>query len=214
MIYKTLLMSMRATEASNYKETRNSIAYEYIEFFEKLGYLIITIPNNTKYVKKYFDLKVDLLVLSGGNNINPNLYKNNSALDGVYNERDNMEKNLISLAIDNEIPVLGICRGFHILNIYFKGKLSHNIKNHVNKNHILKSNSDILNDKEANSFHNQAIYVDDLSKELELLATTEDSIVEACINYEKKILGLQWHPERQDKKYDLELINKFLEEKK
>lgn len=208
---KKILMSTRVTEAVNYKEKRNSIAYEYIEFFEKLGYVIILVPNNTNHIEKYFDVKIDLVVLSGGNNVNPKLYENNDILSDVYDERDNIEKRLVSLAINKTIPILGICRGFHFLNIYFNGKLSHNIQNHVNKNHILKSNNDIINNKETNSFHNQAIYIDELSKEFEVLAITEDNIVESFVNHNCTILGLQWHPERQDKIYDVELINKFLE---
>ena len=65
---------MRVTEANNYVEYRNSIAYEYISFFEDLGYLIILIPNNSVYIEKYFDNNIELVVLSGGNNVNPVIY--------------------------------------------------------------------------------------------------------------------------------------------
>ena len=45
-------MSMRVAEASNYNEKRNSIAFDYIEYFEKLGYLVQLIPNNSKNINK------------------------------------------------------------------------------------------------------------------------------------------------------------------
>lgn len=210
-------MSMRVTEADNYFEKRNSIAYEYISFFEKLGYIIILASNNTNNIEQYFKIKIDLVVLTGGNNVNPNLYNNNNnnkdKLNDVYMERDNLEIDMIDIAINKNIPIFGICKGFHLLNIYFKGQLSLNISNHVNKNHFLKSDSEILNNKETNSFHNQAILINDLSPDLNVLAITNDKIVEAFIDNSRKILGIQWHPERQDKEFDKELINKFLEGK-
>lgn len=205
-------MSTRVTEADNYSEKRNSIAYEYIDFFEKLGFLIYLIPNNTNNIKSYFKTKIDLIVLSGGNNVNPNLYNNNELLKDVYDERDTLEIELLHISQKNNIPLLGICRGFHMINVFFKGLISHNIKNHVNKNHILQSQNNILNDKETNSFHNQGIMINDLSDKLEIIALSDD-IVEMFIHKDKQILGIQWHPERQTNKFDKEIINKFLEGK-
>ena len=43
-----LATSMRVTEALGYTESRNTIAYDYVVFFEKLGHLLVLIPNNTK----------------------------------------------------------------------------------------------------------------------------------------------------------------------
>ncbi|NOQ29829.1 MAG: hypothetical protein GQ570_01775 [Helicobacteraceae bacterium] len=209
---RTILMSTRVTEADNYSEKRNSIAYEYIDFFEKLGFLIYLIPNNTNNIKSYFKTKIDLIVLSGGNNVNPNLYNNNELLKDVYDERDTLEIELLHISQKNNIPLLGICRGFHMINVFFKGLISHNIKNHVNKNHILQSQNNILNDKETNSFHNQGIMINDLSDKLEIIALSDD-IVEMFIHKDKQILGIQWHPERQTNKFDKEIINKFLEGK-
>jgi len=203
-------MSMRVTEAQNYKEERNSIAYEYISFFEQLGYFIVLIPNNSKNIEQYFNLNVDLVVLSGGNNINPKLYNNDDILEDIYNLRDDIERSLVNLAIQKDIKILGICRGFHFINIFFNGSLTHNIKNHVNKKHILNSNNSILNTKEVNSFHNQAILESGLASQLTKLAVTNDDIIEAFISQNKNILGVQWHPERQEKQFDKKLINQFL----
>ena len=35
---KKLLLSMRVTEASNYEEKRNSLAYDYINLFESFAF--------------------------------------------------------------------------------------------------------------------------------------------------------------------------------
>ena len=201
---------MRVTEATNYKEERNSIAFEYIEYFEKLGFLVQLIPNNTKNIKKYFDKNTYAVVLTGGNNVNPKLYKSDENLSDVYNQRDDIEKALVEVSLKKDISILGICRGFHFLNVYFGGKLTHNIKNHVNKTHTLYSENTILNNKSTNSYHNQGITQDGLAKGLEVLAKTEDGFIEAFKHKKNKVFAIQWHPERQDKKFDKKLINKFL----
>ncbi len=210
---KILLMSMRVTESVNYKEERNSIAYDYISFFEEMGYLIILLPNNSKNIKEYFNQKIDLVVLSGGNNVDPTLYNNSSLLDDVYTKRDESEQELLELSIEKKIKVLGICRGFHFINIYFGGKLLHNIKNHVNKTHLLKSSIKLLHNEKTNSFHNQGIREEVLAINLIPIAKTDDGFVYAFINKNQTILGIQWHPERQDKLFDKKLIKTFTEGK-
>lgn len=210
---KKILMSMRVTEATNYKEERNSIAYEYIEYFENLGYLVQLVPNNTKHLKNYFDDDIAGIILTGGNNVNPKLYGNDEILSDVYPLRDNLEKELIQYAINKNIHILGICRGFHFLNVFYGGSISHNIENHVNKIHILKSSVNILDNKNTNSYHNQAIKEENLSKELKIIAKSEDGIIEAFKHNKDKVLAIQWHPERQNEIYDKELIKNFLEGK-
>lgn len=206
-------MTMRTTEANNYFEKRNSIAYEYIEFFEEMGYILVLIPNNTKNIIKYFKMNVHMVVLSGGNNVNPNIYNSNDILNDVYDERDETEKKLVDISIKQNIPILGICRGFHFINTYFGGSLEHDIKEHVNIDHNLKSNLSILDNIVSNSFHNQGIKKNNISTKLNILAYTNDGYIEAFVNKELYLLGIQWHPERQNKKYDKKLIKKFLKGK-
>lgn len=209
---KKILLSMRVTEADSYDEFRNSIAYEYIEFFEKLGFLVILVPNNSKVIEKYFDDKIELVVFSGGNNVDPSLYDGDKNLSDVFSERDATEKEIFNIALKKNIKLLGICRGFHAVNVFLGGAVTHSIKNHVNKNHKLLSNQDYLNNQETNSFHNQGITMSDLcnQEKLIVLAMSEDGFVEAAINEDRTILGIQWHPERQIKAFDTQLIQSFI----
>ena len=207
---RKLALSMRVTESQNYFEMRNSIAFEYISFFENLGFLVILIPNNTKNVKAYLeDLKIDGVVLSGGNNVNPVLYEGKEELSSVYPQRDDIEKKLVELAIEKKLPLLGICRGFQYINVHFGGSIVHNIEGHVKKDHILISANTFLENAKTNSYHNQAIYENNMSKELEVIAKTEDGVVEAISHNKHKILGLQWHPERHNIIEDKNLIQDF-----
>lgn len=205
---------MRVTEAQNYFELRNSIAFEYIEFFEKLGYLIILIPNNSKNIKKYFkDTDIEMLVLSGGNNVSPSLYDSKTNLNDVYLQRDKCEFELIKYSLKKDIPILGICKGFHLLNVFFKGTIKEKVSDHVNLQHSLDSKIDFLSNKLTNSFHNQAICEKELSSDLVSLAKTDDGIIELYKHKSKKVMGIQWHPERQNKKFDKKLIKKLIKGK-
>jgi gamma-glutamyl-gamma-aminobutyrate hydrolase PuuD len=209
---RKVLLSMRVTETESYIEFRNSIAYEYIELLESFGFLVVLVPNNSNVIEQYFDEEVDLVVLSGGNNVDPSLYNGNTNLGDVYPERDKTEKKLFDIAIQQGIKVLGICRGFHAINVFLGGSVSHKVKGHVNQDHKLISNRADLNNQITNSFHNQAITEYDLVGwgKVSLLATSEDGLIEAVINEERTFLGIQWHPERRYQEFDRKLIKNFI----
>ena len=95
------------------------------------------------------------------------------------------------------------------MNIYFGGSIFHDVKNHVAKNHKLISDKTLLSDVEINSYHNQAIYTENLAKKLKSIAHTEDGVIEAFNHINHRIMGIQWHPERQKVKQDKQLILDF-----
>ena len=207
---KKLALSMRVPEASHYCEKRNSLAYDYIDFFESLGFLVIPIPNNTNRIKDYIEeLNVDGIVLTGGNNVDPKLYGGKEELDSVYHERDTREQQLVEIAKEKGIPLLGVCRGFHYVNVHFEGSIFHDVKNHVAKNHKLISDKVLLGGLDTNSYHNQAIFKENLAKNLISIAHTEDGAIEAFVHESYKIMGIQWHPERNSTVQDKELILNF-----
>lgn len=211
---KKLIISTKVVENPNYVEVSNIIAYEYIEFFEKLGYIVVPVPNNSRDILEYFNLtNFDALVLIGGNNVDPSLYSSTDILTDIFPERDKTEALLLAEAINMKIPVVGICRGFHFINVFFGGKVTHSIKDHVRKPHKLISDNEILSGVITNTFHNQGITENDISDKLEIIATTSDGFVEAFIHKNRAILGVQWHPERQDELYDITLLKNFFKDK-
>ncbi|MFH1141133.1 MAG: gamma-glutamyl-gamma-aminobutyrate hydrolase family protein [Chloroflexota bacterium] len=73
------------------------------------------------------------LLLTGGGDVDPGLY--GEAVDpkaGVHSNRrrDDMELALLRHALEENLPVLGICRGMHLLNVAFGGKLIQDLPNH------------------------------------------------------------------------------------
>jgi gamma-glutamyl-gamma-aminobutyrate hydrolase PuuD len=209
---KTIALSMRITEAANYHEPRNSIALDYIDFFEELGYLVILVPNNSKCIDQLFEkIHIDGIVLSGGNNVDPSLFNDSSKLVEVYPVRDKTEYQLINIGINKKIPILGICRGFHMINVFFGGSISMNINGHVEPKHVNVNHKIKYLDKEVivNSYHNHGITDANLSQDLEPLSYCGE-IVEAFEAKKHRILAIQWHPERQTLDFDKQLVTDFL----
>ena len=207
-----IAVSTRVTEAQNYLEKRNSIAFDFISYLENLGITPLIIPNNLKDLNNYLSaFKIKGIILTGGNNVDPKKYKSVSHLSDVYPERDETEKLLFNYAIDKKLPILGVCRGFHFINVELGGKLTHDISGHVNINHTLVSGNSDYNKKEVNSFHNHGIKDNQLSNKLNCLANANDGFVEVYENKIDKILGFQWHPEREYNEFDSNLIKKHFQ---
>ena len=57
---------------------------------------------------------------------------------------------------------------------------------------------------------NDGILKEQVARELNIVAWSEDGIVEAVSMPRSKVLGLQWHPERQQERYDSYLVTELL----
>lgn len=186
-------------------------------------------------------LKIDEcsgLILSGGVDIYPEIYCDWDTVEtkGTYfPERDGFELKLLEKAIENKIPVLGICRGCQLMNVYFRGSLIFDIEQIRNVNHkkiapdedrlhkvnIIKDSLlfEIVKKESVtvNSSHHQS--VDRLGEGLMMCAKSEDGIVEG-IEYADKthkpfFIGVQWHPERfrdLSKPASKNILDKFISE--
>ena len=143
----------------------------------------------------------NLIVFSGGNDTNSKKIENI--------ERNNIDNKVYKYAIKHKIKILGICHGAQFIAKKFGLKLS-NVKNHVGFHQIKL----VFNNKEfkakVNSFHN--IGINKSSNNLiNFFALSKDFKVEGYHIKSKKILCIQWHPERyvSFKKLDIKLIKKF-----
>ena len=186
-----------------YKGYIDFIDHYWINFFEKKKIEYSLLPNNFALSKKMLRKK-NLLILSGGND----LFSNQKEAQ----IRNNVERKLISEAINNKIPILGICRGAQILNQYFGGNIK-KLKFHMRVRHnIYFENNNIFRFKKlnVNSYHNYGINSDNLSKKFEVIAFDNKKNIELYMYKKKKILGAMWHPEREKNYKNLiKLINYF-----
>ena len=189
------LISQREEE-NEFRNKINILEDSYSEYFEKLGFCLIPIPNNTENIKNYFNLNPDLMILSGGKD---------------SKNRDKTENKLLDYAINKKIPVLGICKGMQFINTYFNGKIT-KVENHVAKNHKIKIGRKI---EGVNSYHNLGFYERDLGGNLKIFAKSEDGVIEGIYHQNLQIMGIQWHPERAspDDEFNKNLIVNFLNKK-
>ena len=110
------------TQINTYKRIINAIEVDYIDYFSK-DYLLFPISNFSEYVLAFIDtIKPDLIILSGGEDINENNININKKIN-----REIVEYNLIDYGISNNIPIIGICRGMQIINVAEGGTLHQEI---------------------------------------------------------------------------------------
>ena len=150
----------------------------------------------------------DALILPGGGDITPGFYG-----QGIHGSRSiNTELDLLQIQaleffIHTGKPVLGICKGMQLINVYFGGTLIQDLSNsdkhqipegdllhmsYVTEDCILSR----LYGKEfmINSNHHQA--VDALGRNLKAVQFSEDNVIEAFVHKSLPVMGVQWHPER------------------
>jgi putative glutamine amidotransferase len=155
------------------------------------------------------DCTIEGIIIGGGDDIEPVHYGDQSPEEKGFNrERDQFEIAMIRRALDEGIPILGICRGAQLINVVHKGTLYQDIRPLREKTsnrwfifplkwaRLLRGKIRKKLDKEAikvNSLHNQAIK--NVGEDLEVTARDEDDFVQAVEGSEQFVLGVQWHPE-------------------
>ena len=163
---------------------------------------------------------IDALILSGGYDVNPQLYgeEPHVLLGDVCDRRDCFDAIVIQRAMEKRLPILGICRGIQILNVVFGGTLyqdcseaegsyiKHNqehIPNRVSHSvHIVPDTelSYIMGDKTTvNSFHHMAVR--EVAPGFRVSAVAPDGIIEGLESTNDNfVLAVQWHPEMLHRK--------------
>ena len=196
---KTILITQKIEFNSDTNQRMDCLDQRWIKFLSDCNYISLLVPNNMQALLKIIELvKVDGIILSGGNDLD--------IFGGGVPERDLVERFLIEYGINNQVPVLGICRGMQIIQQYFDVPL-HRIEGHVGS-HFIDS---IYGTKKVNSYHNYGSR--DTISDLQVLARSGDGIVECFIHSNRLVMGIMWHPEREDEQ-DVEftkgLIMRFM----
>ena len=206
-----------------YGQTIDSLENNYIRYFSNFKLNVIPVPNvNFNVNVLHNTIKLSGIILSGGGDVDPELYGNlrDESLNISFN-RDKIEYSLMNFSIKQNIPVLGLCRGMQLINIYFGGKIkkSKNNLHPTGKNHRIKivdkeiCNQLGVNMQIVNSFHDFIIPQKYLSNELTSFAVDFFGNVEGYKHSNFPIWGLQWHPERNCPSDELNnlIIKRFLE---
>ncbi|SHK22542.1 putative glutamine amidotransferase [Anaerobranca californiensis DSM 14826] len=204
------------TAIFDYNLNRNWLGDDYITAVVEGGGIPVIIPSNIK-VENIPQLitKIDGLLLSGGDDVNPLIFgeQPHPKLGDVDPLRDILEIHLVKTALEKKKPILGICRGLQVTNVALGGTilqdifsqrekvlghrqkgprfyLSHQV--YIEKDTLL---ANVIGKTEVlvNSFHHQSIGV--LGENLLINCRSSDGIIEGIESYCGNILAVQWHPE-------------------
>lgn len=155
-------------------------------------------------------------LLTGGQDVAPELYGEQPLKEcgEICAVRDAMEQYLLSYALDTGAPVLGICRGLQMMNVFCGGTLWQDLPSqHPTRiMHHMQPPYDravhgmqILNGTMlhsilgcstlgVNSYHHQAIRT--LGEGVRACAVSEDGLIEGIsLDASRFALAVQWHPE-------------------
>ena len=154
---------------------------------------------------------VDAICFSGGGDIAPERFGEvdvQHVCENVIPARDETELAAARRFLDADVPILGICRGFQLLNVALGGTLALDIKGHQAKGdqvitHTLSvepgtklAQATAAGEMVVNSRHHQAVTDDRLAPALRA-TVHHDGLVEAFESTEHRwVIGVQWHPER------------------
>lgn len=182
---KIVLYTQRVEIVSAYGERWDCADQSIPRFIETCGYLPVPVPNVQNIAKRMVEqLQLRGIVLTGGNSL--------AKYGGDAPERDQVERMLLELALQYDIPVFGFCRGMQVIADYFRCELEQ-VQGHVAVRHEVHGKLGMM---EVNSFHNQACCR--VTSPLTVLAQAEDGVIEAVRHKEKPVLATMWHPEREE----------------
>lgn len=186
----------------------------------KLGYKL----NNLHEIEQ-----CDGIILSGGEDVHPSLYNRPEFLslcnpNFMDERRDEFEWKVCEYIFKNQLPVLGICRGLQLVNVFLGGTLIPDLPTAGKENHSKYfegkdryHNIEIIHDSElskitnivfgdVNSAHHQS--ADIIAKSLKINALSDDRVVEGLEfdplgersrsqrSRSHYLMLVQWHPER------------------
>ncbi len=160
----------------------------------------------------------DGFLLSGGGDIDPDRYGGSwqANMHGADPERDAFELALVPLVLQQDKPLLAICRGIQVLNVALGGDLIGDIATQVpnaqkhdwypeyDRDRLSHAVSVVQGSRlaeilqsttvQTNSLHHQAL--NQIGTGLAVSAHAPDVIIEAVEMPDRRfVIGVQWHPE-------------------
>ena len=150
----------------------------------------------------------DGLLLPGGGDMDPAFFgENNCGSVNIDPALDQAQLSSLDAFLRLNKPVLGICPGMQLLNVYFGGSILQDLPtasvhawNGNDQVHPVQCVSGSVLGRLygpsclVNSAHHQGL--GRLGSNLKVTQTAPDGVIEAVEHTKKPVLGVQWHPER------------------
>jgi putative glutamine amidotransferase len=192
----------------------------YAAAIELAGGLPVLIPYKTdvRLIGQYLD-QFDGIVLAGGDDLDPSSWGEtyHDKAQRIDPDRQQFEFAMLAEIERRRLPVLGICLGSQVMNVYRGGSLHQFLPDVMRENpldhrlagdwsrrhavtiiepdsHIARATGQLM--LETNTSHKQAVH--QLGRNLRITAVSSDGIIEGTEDPSFNFyVGIQWHPERQ-----------------
>lgn len=190
---------------------------QYLDTISRSGGVGILLPpqHASKEIAADVVARIDGLLVTGGADIDPARYGQQLSPqhEGFEPLRDEWEDQLLSAALEADIPLLGICRGAQMLNVHLGGTLHQHLPQVIGHDRYRKPGQSFTSEPvqitpgtllasivgsedtlDAPVQHHQAI--DQPAPPLVVSARGLDGVIQAVEWPEKSFcLAVQWHPE-------------------
>ena len=206
------------------EKRRFTLGRNYVRSINDAGGVPVMVPVtiDAESLRSLYD-SADGVMLTGGADLDPAVFgeEPHPLTKGVDADRESAETLLARWAVDDDKPVLGICRGVQQLNVALGGSLIQDIpsqqpstlehsagklspaRDYVAHTICVEPHSrlaEALGLGEAggevgvNSFHHQALKR--VSDRLQITSRATDGIIESVEMPDRRfVVGVQWHPE-------------------
>lgn len=196
---------------------QTAMSRPYILAIERAGMVPIVLPNtkDSAALSQAIAL-VDVVMLVGGEDIDPAYFHAvpSPKLGSVNSQRDTFEYRVLDEALGQHKPIVGICRGMQVINVYFGGTLYQDLPSeypgkllsHKERNRKAEPVHGMLVEKESflyralntdslgvNSNHHQAIK--EVAEGFVVTGKSPDGVIEAIEAKDYPCVAWQFHPE-------------------
>lgn len=213
------------------EDKSNLIESAYSKAVEFYGGAPVLIPTVAEASSSDFLLNiisaVDGLLIPGSRDMDPKFYGESPhpAINPMNPERTETEFSVLRLALEKDMPVLGICGGMQFINVFYGGSIHQDIKallpdalcheeGEIHDITVLADTvfGDLTEEKkfEIKSYHHQAI--NRVGEGLRVSALAPDGIVEGFESANGRLMGFQWHPELERTRLSELIFTRFLTE--
>ena len=172
-------------------------------------------------------LKINGLLLPGSRDMDPKFYNEppHPKIKSMNEERTISEMIILENANKRNIPILGICGGMQLINVFFGGSLYQDIGSLVPEatshegGNIHQINVEVetklhkimgIKTFTSKSHHHQSVKA--IGNGLRVCAKSPDGIIEGIESIDSFILGVQWHAEIEESEISKRIFSAFIDE--